>query len=54
MHIKQLEMLESNQKRVQVLEDKVLHLEQCIKDLDTNYDKIYKFMLEKSEVVRRL
>ena len=54
MHIKQLEMLESNKKRVEVLEEKVLHLEQCVKDLDANYDKIYKFMLEKSEVVRRL
>ena len=53
MHEKQVEMLESNKKKIQALEGKVAHLEQCIEDLDTNYDKIYKFMLEKSEVVRR-
>ena len=54
MHIKHLEMMENNKERVQVLEEKVLYLEQCIKDLDINYDKIYKFMLEKTKVIREL
>lgn len=54
MHPEHFKTLETNAKRIQILEEKVLHLEQCIKDLDANYDKIYKFMLEKSEVVRQL
>lgn len=54
MHETQLNLLESNEKRIQVLEEKVREQTQRIKDLDENYDKLYKFMIEKTEVVRRL
>lgn len=53
MHADQISLLESNAKRILVLEEKVQDLLGMIKDLDENYDKLYKFMLEKSEVVRR-
>ena len=53
MHFSQLNLLESNEKRIQVLEEKVRDQEQKIKDLDENYDKLYKWMMEKSEVIQK-
>lgn len=54
MHFTQVNLIESNEKRIQVLEQKVREQTQRIEDLDENYDKLYKFMMEKTEVVRRL
>lgn len=53
MHESQLNLLVSNEKRICALEEQITLLKQRVKDLDDNYDKLYKFMLEKSEVIRR-
>ncbi|KKL60159.1 hypothetical protein LCGC14_2208120 [marine sediment metagenome] len=53
MHGTQVATQESNTKKIIALEGKVFLLEQKIKDLDENYDKLYKWMMEKSEVIQK-
>jgi len=54
MHTSQLNLMASNEKRLCALEEKVKDLLGMIQDLDENYDKLYKWMMEKSKVIQKI